>query len=1026
MSQNSEPKGLKRRSFLKVLGAGGAAAATVGCSSENVGKLIPYLVSPDQTVPGVSNYYATTCRECAAACGVIAETRDGRAIKLEGNPAHPLNRGALCARGQSALQGLYNPDRFRGPMVKQGNAWKAVTWDDAIALVSQKLAGVRGAAANAVFVNQHESGSFGVFLDEWLAANGMRPHLSVDFEADAAAMLAHRAAYGVAWPRFNFGAAKLIVSFGADFLDGWGASVPQQLDFAEARAKVEGAPRFVYVGPRRSLTGLNADQWIPCTPGGELAIVNFLRGQGDASAAAQASGVEANTLQALASEIRSAGPALVLAAGTGPNGFEVATAAAQLTLQVGAAAVDAAGAAAAFEGITPLGSFVAEVERMRAGQVPVAFFRGANPAYTLPASYKFAEALAKVPFKVSFSLYPDETTELCDVVLPDLHPLESWGDAQPVAGTIGVQQPAMDPVFKDTRATGDVLLAIAKKDATLATRYPQADYRSWVLSRFPGGVQGFTAAAPTGLAAGTAATRTAPAAAPQLAIAAPASQGDLFFITYRSPVLGDGRGANKPWLQELPDPVTKVLWSSWVEIHPETAAKMGIERGDIVEVTTAAGSVKAPAFLYLGIRPDTIAMALGQGHRSPTVKGWFEWKDEGVQWGYGRYAREIGAHPFDAVALSTNTAGGFVWSAMKASLSKTGESETLVSTEGSARQHGRGIAQAIPIGELLQGGRGEHEGHEIAGEPSAAFLPGLKSPVAADAQGQLGSPTAKDQGKDKGMYDPNHPTGMAKRRWAMTIDLAKCTGCSACVTACYAENNIPTVGAPWQNATIYATTKPGFNVTRGREMNWIRLERYFEGAEDGTFTPEFESRFVPMLCQHCGNAPCEPVCPVYATYHAPDGLNVQVYNRCVGTRYCSNNCPYKVRYFNWFGYGEADRKQYAFPEPLNWQLNPDVTVRGKGVMEKCSFCVQRIREAENRAALEQRDLVADEFTTACAAACPSRAIVFGDAADPAWSVTKLVEDRRAYHVFEELNTFTAVVYLKKVNHPSPAAAGAHS
>ncbi|HEY0997584.1 MAG TPA: 4Fe-4S dicluster domain-containing protein, partial [Gemmatimonadaceae bacterium] len=458
----------------------------------------------------------------------------------------------------------------------------------------------------------------------------------------------------------------------------------------------------------------------------------------------------------------------------------------------------------------------------------------------------------------------------------------------------------------------------------------------------------------------------------------------------------------------------------------ETAAKMGIERGDIVEVKTAAGSVKAPAFLYLGIRPDTVAMALGQGHRSPTKKGWYEWKDGDVQWGYGRYAREIGSHAFDAVALSTNNAGGFVWNAMKASLSKTGENETLVSTEGSARQHGRGIAQAVPIGELLQGGHGEHEGHDIAGAPSAAFVPGLKSPVAADAQGQLGSPTSKDQGKDKGMYDPNHPTGMAKRRWAMTIDLAKCTGCSACVTACYAENNIPTVGAPWQNATIYATTKPGFNVTRGREMNWIRLERYFEGAEDGKFTPEFESRFVPMLCQHCGNAPCEPVCPVYATYHAPDGLNVQVYNRCVGTRYCSNNCPYKVRYFNWFGYGEEDRKQYAFPEPLNWQLNPDVTVRGKGVMEKCSFCVQRIREAENRAALEQRDLVPDEFTTACASACPSRAIVFGDAADPAWSVTKLVEDRRAYHVFEELNTFTAVVYLKKVNHPSPAAAGAHS
>ena len=319
--------------------------------------------------------------------------------------------------------------------------------------------------------------------------------------------------------------------------------------------------------------------------------------------------------------------------------------------------------------------------------------------------------------------------------------------------------------------------------------------------------------------------------------------------------------------------------------------------------------------------------------------------------------------------------------------------------------------------------------HPFPGDASHAFLPGLRAPVANDAQGELGDPKSND----KGMYDPNHWSGMAKRRWAMTIDLARCTGCSACVTACYAENNIPTVGAPYQGraniANIGYDTRPGANIVKGREMAWLRLERYFEGGEDGS--TDFDTRFVPMLCQHCGNAPCEPVCPVYATYHAPDGLNVQVYNRCVGTRYCSNNCPYKVRYFNWFGYGEPGRRHYAWPEPLNWQLNPDVTVRGKGVMEKCTFCVQRIRETEHRATLEGREVQGDEFTTACAQACPSRAITFGDA-DPAsgWTVAETVKDPRGYHVFEELNTFTAVVYLKKVTHlgegqvdPSPAKAG---
>ena len=459
-----------------------------------------------------------------------------------------------------------------------------------------------------------------------------------------------------------------------------------------------------------------------------------------------------------------------------------------------------------------------------------------------------------------------------------------------------------------------------------------------------------------------------------------------------------------------------------MEVHPETASRLGIERGDIIEVKTAAGSVRVPALVYLGIRPDTVAIALGQGHSSPSQTSGFDGRDTAVQWGYGRYARGVGANALDLLTARLNSAGALIGSS-RCSIEKTGDHEQLVSTEGSARQHDRGIARAINVSQLGQ--PEDHAAHgEIPGAPSQAFLPGLRSPVAADAQGELGAPTAANKGKLLGMYDPNHPAQMTKRRWAMTIDLARCTGCSACVTACYAENNIPTVGGSWQNGVVYAVKKPGFNITRGREMNWLRLERYYEGAEDGQFTEDFEARFVPMLCQHCGNAPCEPVCPVYATYQAPDGLNVQVYNRCVGTRYCSNNCPYKVRYFNWFGYGESDRVQYAFPEPLNWQLNPDVTVRTKGVMEKCTFCVQRIREAEHRAAGEHRDVMADEFTTACAAACPSRAIVFGDAADAGWSVTKMIEDERAYHVFEELNTYTGVVYLKKVNHPGGEAAPA--
>ncbi|HEX6627823.1 MAG TPA: molybdopterin-dependent oxidoreductase [Gemmatimonadaceae bacterium] len=1022
--------GVKRREFLKVLGAGTAATTVLGCASEKVEKLIPYFVSPDQTVPGVSTYYATTCRECAAGCGVIAETRDGRTIKLEGNPDHPVNRGALCARGQAALQGLYNPDRYRGPMARKNGALQSVSWDEALQIFALALGTLRsrGQAGNAVFINQHESGSFTGFLDAWLANYGIPAHISYDAEADHAVIAANRQSYGVAWPRFDFRAARLIVSIGADFLDNWGAMVPQQLDFADARADHNNAPRLIYVGPRRSLTGLNADQWIDCKPGSEMAIVRMLAGQLSPQAASQATGVNAETLNTFAREFASTTPSVVLGGGRGGDAFDVALAVNALNQSRGNSGVTIKPTEGylGFDRIASPAEMRALAERMNSGAVSLLMVRGANPAFTLPKSVGFAAAMAKVPFKVSFSSYPDETTHLADLILPDHHSLEQWGDAEPVRGTISLQQPAMDPVF-DTRATSDVLLAVAKTDPANAAKYPSPDYRSWLINRFPGGASALSTALARGIATGSlggpAAARPGPAIRPGTPLEQ--SSGNMYLVLYPHPFLGDGRGANKPWLQEIPDPVTKICWQTVAEIHPLTADRMGLANGDMVSVQTAAGTLTLPVLRYPGIQRDTIAIATGRGQPNA-----------------GRYAK-AGLNPLEILPLAEDRAGGLAFVATKANVSKAAGSAHIVTTEGSARQHGRGIGQAIAIADLRagrpghdtgtahateiaqQGGAeaphgerpegGAQHGEEMAGDASHEFLPGLRSPVANDAQGEQGDPRSKD----KGMYDPNHWSGMAKRRWAMTVDLSRCTGCAACVSACYAENNIPTVGADWQTP-VFLPDRTGFgaNILRSREMAWIRIERYFEGGEDGS--ANFDTRFVPMMCQHCGNAPCEPVCPVYATYHAPDGLNVQVYNRCVGTRYCSNNCPYKVRYFNWFGYGEPARPQYAFPEPLNWQLNPDVTVRGKGVMEKCTFCVQRIREAENRAKLEKRELKADEFTTACAASCPSRAIVFGDAADESWTITQMAKDARAYHVFEELNTYTAVVYLKKVTHPVPA------
>jgi molybdopterin-containing oxidoreductase family iron-sulfur binding subunit len=538
----------------------------------------------------------------------------------------------------------------------------------------------------------------------------------------------------------------------------------------------------------------------------------------------------------------------------------------------------------------------------------------------------------------------------------------------------------MDPVY-DTRQTADVLIDLAKGNQRTAARYTAQNYMRWLIENFAGGTTAFTAGLQKGIASGTIArpaVRPVATGAPQ-APAIEGTNGDFYLVVYPSPTLGDGSGANKPWLQELPDPVTKICWQTWIEINQQTARRLGIDSGDVLHIKTEQGELKAPAYVYMGIQENTVAVAFGQGHSA-----------------YGRYAMGVGLNPGDILPVGFDAASGtFAWTATKVQLTKGDEFTPLVTTEGSARQHGRGIARSLPVDELPHL-EIEHEEHDMPGKPDQSYLPGLRSRMAADAMGEIGDSPSRVQ---KGMYDPEHWSGMAKRRWAMTIDLARCTGCSACVTACYAENNIPTVGYD--------------EVLRGREMSWMRIERYWEGGGDSG--EPIQARFIPMLCQHCENAPCEPVCPVYAAYHTADGLNGQVYNRCVGTRYCSNNCPYKVRYFNWYKYNET-----AFPEPLNLQLNPDVTVRARGVMEKCTMCVQRIRRTQHEARLEDRAIRDGEFHTACAQACPSDAIVFGDARDPESRVARLRQDPRGYHVLEELNTRPAITYLAEVLHGAEA------
>jgi anaerobic selenocysteine-containing dehydrogenase/Fe-S-cluster-containing dehydrogenase component len=994
---------MDRRRFLTVLGAtGGGAAALSACGigPEPTEHLVPYIVPPEEQVPGTATYYATTCRECAAGCGLHAKVREGRVIKLEGNPESPINNGRLCSRGQAAVQGLYNPDRVTDPMARKPDGeWQKLTWDEGVTRLAEKVKEARG--RGIVFVTGLETGAFGELVDSWMKELGGR-HLTYEPFAFEALREGNRLAFGTAAvPFYDFANARFIVSFGADFMETWLSPVGYQTAFTRAHAFQSGRDasmaKFVYVGPRLSLTGMSADEWIAVAPGAEgllaLAMAHVILSErlaavpADAarlrdllaanapSTVAQAVGIEAPEIVRLAREFAASKSGLAVAGGIAaqyPNGAGIVAAvnilnyvAGQIGQGVGKTvkfgpnhSLDAAGS---FKQMTGL------VTDMDAGKVPLLLVHGANPVHSLPGA--FSQALSKVGYKVSFSSYLDETASLSDLVLPDLHPLEQWSDSRPRAGVYALQQPVMQPVFPNTMQAGDVLLRTAGKPDTFK-KYLQDRWRELHtrLGRGRGFEEFWTDALQHGglYAEAPAQTvrldpRIAQLVAGGVGPVGGAESERLALIVFPSIALHDGRGANKPWLQELPDPVSKITWHAWVEVHPATAAKWELANGDVLQLRSDSGDVRAPVWITPGVRPDVLAVPTGQGHKA-----------------YGRYVRDRFCNAFDLLSDQPTEFGGRAFSAAVAVV-KTGDHRLLATVEGDAREQGRGVIEVLPLAKARELRRGQHP----FAEPEAPAYSEKALEEWAEAQHKKAS---------LGDYAGQHP------RWAMAIDLAKCTGCSACVTACYAENNLATVGEEL--------------VVRRRQMSWIRIERYYTGGEHGPVG----AVVTPMLCQQCGNAPCEPVCPVYAAYHTPDGLNGQVYNRCVGTRYCANNCPYKVRYFNWHNFAEPGGEWESWPDPLNMLLNPDVTVREKGVMEKCTFCVQRIRGAQNRARLEDRAVQDGEITPACAQACPSEAIVFGDLHDETSLVARLARDPRGYHVLEGLNTKPAITYLAKVVH----------
>jgi molybdopterin-containing oxidoreductase family iron-sulfur binding subunit len=1010
--------GIRRRDFLKVVGVTGAGATLTGCSTSDVERLLPYVVADEEITPGVATWYTTVCGGCAAECGMWVRTREGRAVKVEGNPDHPVSQGGLCSRGHATLQHLYHPDRFHGPMIREGSTFRQGTWDEAERLLAARIRRAQNPqnttdAGSVLFIGGHMGPSMSRLVDDFVRALG-GARASYEAVSDAPLLEAARIAYGsTSLPRYDIGSARLLLSFGYDFIESGTSPVEHNKGLARMSAvndETHAKGTFVFLGPRLSLTGQNADEWLPIRPGAEAAVAlgmaSAIAGPGAAgpyanllqsyspAAAAQAAGVSVQAIEELAERFAFESPSLALGPGVGAH-HRNATAANLAVMILNQVAGNVgrtvfyggatAGAASSYSGIE------GAIARMASGSVGVAIVHGANPAYSLPAGSGFREALERVPFKVSFASAMDETSSLCDLIMPDSHFLESWGDSAPRPGVLAIQQPVMQPVTMfDSKQSGDALLSVAGHlghDLGGATFYEylrtghvadsgmsQTEFDEAWRQALRRGVVEFEAPD----------TGTPELRAPQTALTfdAPALDGSGAFalLVHPSARFGSGEFSNSPWLQELPDPVSKITWHSWLEMNPATAEARGLRTGDIVTVTSPHGSVAVPLWTYPGIREDAVALAMGGGHT-----------------GMGRYADGNGVNALDLLpAVAEQPSGAMLTLATTVSVEPTGQHRRIATIEGSSDQHDRPIAPAVQLALLGEEAVAEGEAHGELQE-----LQGVGGFVPVDAEG--GAPAAFPlEGARHGPYAEAHEGP----RWAMAIDLDKCTGCSACVTACQAENNVPWVGEE--------------QVTMGRDMNWIRIERYYEHV-DATQAGDVDVRFLPMLCQHCGNAPCEPVCPVFATYHTPEGVNAQIYNRCVGTRYCANNCPYKIRVFNWYRYTGA------IPEPLNWQWNPDVTVRDNGVMEKCSFCMQRIHEAENRAALEGfRDVRDGEVVPACQQSCPAEAIVFGNIRDPNARVTRVVASERTYRVLDELiNTQPAVNYLKKVTFHE-VASGEHA
>ncbi|MDP6610273.1 MAG: TAT-variant-translocated molybdopterin oxidoreductase [Vicinamibacterales bacterium] len=968
-----------RRDFLRAAGFSIAAAGLAGCGRAPVERAIPYLVQPEATTPGRALYYASGCHACSAGCGALVKTREGRPIKLEGNPDHPLSRGGLCAAGQASLLGLYDSERLTQPLA-------AGTPTDWGALDRELNARLDDLAADGrairLLTGTITSPTVKATIDALLARFDDARHVVYDAISSSAILDAHLRTHGVRrLPRYHFDRADVVVGIDANFLGTWISPVTFTRDYQRGRSLAGDPPRLGYHAQFESimtLTGSNADARVAVSPDDVPAVIGQLaRRVADRAGASVNLGrlpdppIDAARLDALADRLWAARRRSLVVSGsqsvdaqTQCNLINDLLGGYGWSLDITRPSFQRQGDDAA------LGELLAELDR---GDIGALFVAGANPAYDLPDHDAFREAMAGVPLVVSFADRLDETAELATYVCPDHHALESWGDAEPIDGLLTVTQPTIHPVG-GTRALVESLAAWAGTPGT-ALELMQRHWSEQIFPRASGTAtftefwdravhDGFAEVQPTASTPGEfELTGVGPVAPPG------SSAETLSLALYPTTGMHDGRHAHNAWLHELPDPVTKAVWDNYASLSPAAAAALGVREGDVLSIEPSGDGPEAlelPTHLQPGQHDSVVAVALGYGR-----KGTDRFTNVGPRWFEGSPTTgPNGLVGVNAAGWIARTPNAQVYTRSGVRVAPTGARRALATTQ---EHHSINVPAHLVA-----------DGHARRPLVQETTLPAYVADPAAGGHAEH---------HEADLWPEDHATG--GHRWGMVIDLNACTGCSACVVSCQAENNIPVVGRD--------------EVQRQREMHWMRIDRYYADGEDGV-----DVVHQPMLCQHCDYAPCETVCPVLATMHSEEGLNQQIYNRCVGTRYCANNCPYKVRRFNWFDYPHEDRLQ-------NLALNPDVVVRSRGVMEKCSLCVQRIQEGKVEAARRGERVEDGAVQTACQQSCPAQAITFGDLNDPTSAVARAAADPRRFDVLGELNVKPSIGYLTIVRN-RPAAA----